>query len=141
MFLGNRSRRTAPTRFSGNKSPMYQLPFRKVSTPVSMKRMVAAKVFRFQLNSTVIIVGFMLSAALLLLLYLAHFNKVATKGYDLKRVQRSQEELMVHNEIRTMKLTEAQSLQNVIDSGRIAHMRQPRDIMYIRGDSAIASAR
>ena len=44
-------------------------------------------VLRFEFGPTSLIIGLMAVCTLLIVLYLATYNSIATKGYDLKRLE------------------------------------------------------
>lgn len=73
------------------------------------------------------------------LLYLAHFNQVATKGYDLRRLQADQDQLMSQYEIKNMRLAQITSLNTIAHSDRASVMRRPADVMFVRENTALAS--
>lgn len=93
----------------------------------------------YQFGPSTVIVGLILASVLLSVLYLMHFNQVATKGYDLKRIESSHKQLMDQYDIGNIKLAEAKSLNTMIESGRMEGMRRPKDVIYVRGSTALAS--
>jgi hypothetical protein len=99
---------------------------------------VREAVLRFEFGPAAAIGGMFTVAILLSLLYLAHFNQVATKGYDLRRLEADRQQLMNQYDIKNMKLAEAKSLANIISSDRVSAMRRPGEITYVRGNTALA---
>jgi hypothetical protein len=102
---------------------------------------VKAAVMKIDLGPSSLIIGLMLISAILMILYLATYNKIATKGYDLKRLEADHQQLMSQYDIRNMKLAQVRSLTNMIVTARIADtMRKPATVEFVRGgDTVIAS--
>jgi hypothetical protein len=102
----------------------------------------ADKLFRatrkIQFGPTFAIVGLFIVAALMGTLYLAHFNQVATKGYDLRRLEADRQQLLNQHDIKNMKLAEVKSLARVIASDRVSAMKRPAELIYVRGNTALA---
>ncbi len=93
----------------------------------------------FELGSSTIIAGLTGFAILLGLGYLAHFNQVATKGYDLKRLEADRQQLLSQYEIKNMRLAEIQSLTTIIESEKADSMRRPFSVEYVRGNNVLAA--
>lgn len=72
------------------------------------------------------------------LLYLAHSNKVATKGYELKSLKEERTMLMTENEIWNMKIARSQAIEKIKSDPLIAQMRPAEQPKYIRTDTAVA---
>ena len=94
---------------------------------------------RFSVGPMALIVGMGLFAIGISVLYLMNFNKVATIGYDLKRVERDHQELVDQYEIQNMKLAELASLTNISKTDKVESMRYPRSITFVRANTALAS--
>lgn len=62
-----------------------------------------------------------------------------TKGYVLRDLESKRQVLTRQNEVNTMQLAQAQSLDAVWNSDYIAHMRTPSKVVYARADMAVAS--
>jgi hypothetical protein len=104
----------------------------------SMKK-VRVAVTRFEFGPSTVIFGLSIIAILMSLLYLMHFNQVATKGYDLRRLEAARQELLNQYDIKNMKLAEVKSLARVIASDRVSAMRKPAEVIFVRGNTALAS--
>jgi hypothetical protein len=76
--------------------------------------------------------------SLLLLLFLSHSNRVATKGYDLKVLQSERKELMRSNEVLSMQIADLQSLDALERDSVIKSMVKVGRPKYIRADTAVA---
>jgi len=94
---------------------------------------------KLEFGPSMAIVGLLLIAVLFILLYLAHFNQVATKGYDLRRLEADRQNLLDQYDIKNMKLAEAKSLATIIASDKVSAMRRPSEVSYVRGNTVIAS--
>jgi hypothetical protein len=100
---------------------------------------VCGAVMKFRFSPITAIVGLFVVGVLMGLGYLTHFNQVATKGYDLRRLEADRQQLMNQNDIKNMKIAEAQSMARVIGSDRVSVMRRPAQLIYVRGNTALAS--
>lgn len=95
--------------------------------------------WKFVFGPMTLIIGLILAAMALSLLYLAHFNQVATKGYDLKRLEVARQHLLDEHQVGNMRLASATSMATLLKSDRIQRMVNARNITFVRGDTAIAS--
>lgn len=77
--------------------------------------------------------------AVVSLVYLAHANQNATKGYVLKELEQSRAELMTKNEILDMQTAQAKSLGTLGSDKKISSMVKADAPTFVRGDTAIAS--
>ncbi len=100
---------------------------------------VCGSVIRLRFSPMTAIVGMLVIAVLISCGYLAQFNQVATKGYDLRRLEADRQQLMNQHDIKNMKLAEAKSMSRVIESDRVSVMRRPSELIYVRGNTALAS--
>jgi hypothetical protein len=125
--------------FGGN----YAERGRRKTSATSLFADTAGKVvratFKIQFGPTFAIVGLFIAAVLMGVMYLAHFNQVATKGYDLRRLEADRQQLMNQNDIKNMKLAEAKSMTRVIASDRVSVMKRPAELIYVRGNTVLAS--
>lgn len=101
-------------------------------------RQIKQAVLRFEFGPSTAIGGMFMIAVLLSLLYLAHFNQVATKGYDLRRLEAARQQLLNQYDIKNMKLAEVKSLTHILDTNRVSGMRKPSEIIYVRAATALA---
>ncbi len=72
------------------------------------------------------------------LLYLAHSNQVATKGYELKSLKEERSMLMTENEIWNMKIARSRAIEKIKTDPVIAKMQEVKQPQYIRTDTAVA---
>ncbi len=76
--------------------------------------------------------------AMVSLVYLAHANKSATKGYVLKELQQEQVVLLKKLEVVDMQIAEATSLQKLDGDAVVASMITADGYDMIVGDTAVA---
>lgn len=99
----------------------------------SMINNIKTRTLKMEFGPNAVIITLMMTAVLLSLLYLMHFNRVATKGYDLNRLDASRQQLLGQYDVKNMKLAEIKSLNNMIQSGKLEGMRRPANVMYVNG--------
>lgn len=77
---------------------------------------------------------------LLSLLYLRHFNNVATKGYVLRKLESERISLIKQNEVNELQVSQARTLDAVRNSARVQGMihLNPEKIVYVKLPAAIA---
>jgi len=106
----------------------------------SAARAVALPKINLQFGPVTLIMALAVGIVLIGMAYLAHFNQVATKGYDLRKLEADRQQLLSENEIKDARLAQSKSMNNIINTGRLEGMKKASDIIFVRGDSAIASA-
>lgn len=77
--------------------------------------------------------------ALSTVLTLVYATRGVTKGYVLRDFETRQRQLIRQNEVVRMQLAEAQSLHAVVTNDVLLHMRPAQAVMFLRGDSTMAS--
>ena len=135
-------RRVAGSGVSGNGVSSAGISARNVATSAAIAVRAAGKVRRFpglEFGPVSVMVILFVIACLMGLLYLAHFNQVATKGYDLRRLEAARQQLLGQNDIKNMKLADAKSMARVVASNRVSAMKRPSELIYVRGNTALAS--
>jgi hypothetical protein len=76
--------------------------------------------------------------AVISLVYLAHANRNATKGYALKSLELRRSYLLTENEVWDMQIAQVKSLQSIQSDPKITSMVKADSPKFIRGDTAIA---
>lgn len=76
--------------------------------------------------------------AIVSLVYLAHANSNATKGYALKNLELKRSQLLTQNEVLDMQIAQVKSLAALQNDPKIQRMVKADQPMFVRGDSAIA---
>lgn len=119
-------------------------PYRQEFMNSSMKRFrrtrVTAMKWKFEFGPMTLIGGLVVVAVGLSILYLMHFNQVATKGYDLKRLEVDRQQLMDQNQVSNMNIDTVKSMNSVLTSNRIQRMVKANNVSFVRGDTALAKA-
>jgi len=100
----------------------------------------AREIVKISISPVMMIILLFVMFMLLGTLYLMNFNKVATKGYILKRLEVSQQELKDQSDLKTLNLAKARAMTQMIASGSLDNMRKPGKVSYVYGDSIIAKA-
>lgn len=106
----------------------------------SAARAVALPKINLQFGPVTLIMALAVGIVLIGMAYLAHFNQVATKGYDLRKLEADRQQLLSENEIKDARLAQAKSMTTIISTGRISGMKKASDIIFVRGETTIASA-
>lgn len=106
---------------------------------VQVAKNIKSGKFRYEIGPTTMIMGLIIVAVSLSLIYLAHFNSVATKGYEIRRLEADRQQLMTQYDIKNMKLAEARALATIIESDKAGGMRRPGQVEFIKGNTALAS--
>ena len=76
---------------------------------------------------------------LMSILFLIHYNNIATKGYVLKRLEVERQQLLSEREVKDMHLSEIRSLDVIKGHDKIARMINVNDPQFVREDTGIAS--
>lgn len=119
-------------------------PYRQEFMNSSMRRFRRTRVtpikWQLQFGPMTLIVGLIILAVMMSILYLMHFNQVATKGYDLVRLEADRQQLLDHNQLSNRSIDQVKSMDSILKSNRISRMVKANNITFVRGDSAIAKA-
>lgn len=111
---------------------------KKMPSFISFLQMAKDRTQRLEFGPSTVIVGLIVIAVVMSLAYLLHFNRVATKGYDLRRLEAARQELMTQYDIKNMKLAQAKSLNTISGSDRVSAMRKPGQIIFVHGNTVLA---
>ncbi|PJA67460.1 hypothetical protein CO157_03445 [Candidatus Peregrinibacteria bacterium CG_4_9_14_3_um_filter_49_12] len=76
---------------------------------------------------------------LLALLILFHQNANATKGYQLRTLERERSRLLLDEEVLKMQIAEAQALEHLENDNIIQSMIPNKKTQYTRDDSTVAT--
>ncbi|MFC1751245.1 hypothetical protein ACFL2V_20885, partial [Pseudomonadota bacterium] len=93
----------------------------------------------YEFGTSTIIGSLAVVAIVTSLMYLAHFNQVATKGYELKRLEADHQQLLNQYEIKNMRLAEAMSLTRITETDRISAMRKANSVTFLTDNTVLAS--
>ena len=99
------------------------------------KRTLSQKV---EVGLTSLVLVTIVLIAIISLVYLAHSNRNATKGYALKNLELRRTNLMTENEVWDMQIAQVKSLEAIQSDPKILSMVKAVSPKYVRGDTAIA---
>ena len=102
-------------------------------------RNVDNKKLSFNFGPSAVIIGLFGLTILFGLGYLANFNQVTTKGYDLRRLEANRQQLLNEYEVKNMKLAEAASMNTIIHSEKADTMHRVNSVTYISSNTVLAS--
>ena len=68
------------------------------------------------------------------LLYLAHANRTATRGYAIKKLEIEKNEIITDLEIWDQQVSEARALETIKNSAIVEEMVDVRNPKYVRAD-------
>ncbi|HVW66119.1 MAG TPA: hypothetical protein VHA78_00115 [Candidatus Peribacteraceae bacterium] len=71
----------------------------------------------------------------LALLILFHENANATKGYQLRTLERQRSQLLLNEEVQNMQIAQEQSLENLQQDPKIQAMPDSKNIQYVNDPS------
>lgn len=77
--------------------------------------------------------------ALITVSTLVFSTRQVTKGYALNRMEAIHQELVKDSEVKDMQISTVRSLNYIQQSSKVKSMVQPRSIVYLSSDTAIAS--
>lgn len=121
------------------RSP-YRQEFMNSSVRNFRRTRVTPVKWQFQFGPMTLIIGLIFAAVGMSILYLMHFNQVATKGYDLKRLEVDRQQLMDQNQVSNMNIDKVKSMDAILGSHRIQRMVRANNVSFVRGDTALAKA-
>ncbi len=122
-----------------SKSSPYRMAARQESV-VAKPSVASAELIRFDISPHLIMIVLMLVAALLGVLYLINFNQVATKGYVLKRLEISRQDLKSQHDVNNVYLANIKSISNMIEQDKFAGKREVGTVEYVFTDPFLAKA-
>ncbi|MBU1992342.1 MAG: hypothetical protein ABH856_02250 [Patescibacteria group bacterium] len=103
----------------------------------SRRRTIATAAF--YIGPTFLIFTMILMVCLISVVTLMFSTREITKGYALKKLEAEHEQLLRDHEAKTMHVAEVRSLMSIKNSPKVQAMVRPKQIVYYRGDTAIAS--
>jgi len=110
-------------------------PTASLSAPTSR-----ASLGRMVNQSTILLMVCIGALILLLALFiLFHQNATATKGYQLRNLERERSQLLLEEEILNMQVAEAQALHQLSDDSVVQAMVAAKNPQYIQEDTTVAS--
>ncbi len=100
----------------------------------------SSEVIKIDISPSFLIVGMFVSILMLGGLWLMNSNKIVTSGYQLKRLEISQQELKDQNDVQNLYLAKVKSLNYMEGTGRMDNMRKPGNVEFVFGENVIAKA-
>lgn len=94
---------------------------------------------KVEVGITSLAFAIVLLVGIISLVYLAHSNRNATKGYALKTLELQRSKLMMENEVWDMEIAKVKSLETLQGDPKIRSMVRADQPQFIRGDTAIAA--
>ncbi|MBU0578313.1 hypothetical protein KJ742_00290 [Patescibacteria group bacterium] len=94
---------------------------------------------KIEVGMTSLVFVTIILVAIISLVYLAHANRNATKGYALKSLELRRSKLLTENEIWDMQIAQVKSLQGIQSDPNVLTMVKADQPKFVRGDTAIAS--
>ena len=82
------------------------------------------------------VIGLLILVLALLILF--HENLNATKGYNLRTLERQRSEDLLRLEVMNMQIAQEQSLENLQEDPKIQAMIPVKNPIYIQGEHAVA---
>lgn len=95
--------------------------------------------FKLDIKPSFFIISIISVIAVSTIMTLVFSTKGVTKGYKLRDLETQSQRLIRQNEVMTMELSQAQSLNSVVNNDVLLHMRPAQKVVYMSGSSAIAS--
>lgn len=93
----------------------------------------------FEVGPYFLIISLIIFVILTTVITLMFSTRQVTKGYVLNKMESEHQELVKENERQEMALSTARSLNFIQQSSKVRSMVKPNQIVYIEGDTAIAS--
>lgn len=118
---------------------MTQLDFSNTASIRPHTRRTIATTASLCVGPTFMIFTLVMMVCLISVMTLMFSTKEITKGYTLKKLEAEHEQLLRDNEAKTMHVAEVRALQVIKSSVKVQSMVRPTQIVYFRGDTAIAS--
>ncbi|MDH5597164.1 MAG: hypothetical protein OEY44_03605 [Candidatus Peregrinibacteria bacterium] len=106
-------------------------------TSSNVRKRTLSQKMEFGMTSLTILTFILI--AIVSLVFLAHSNSTATKGYALKSLELRRSQLLTENEVWDMQIAQVKSLQALESDPKIRSMVKADQPMFVRGDTAIAA--
>jgi hypothetical protein len=94
---------------------------------------------KIEVGMTSLVFVTIILVAIISLVYLAHANRNATKGYALKSLELRRSHLLTENEVWDMQIAQVKSLNSIQSDPKVTSMVKADQPKFIRGDTAIAA--
>lgn len=94
----------------------------------------AKELVKFDINPYMLMGVLLVLVALLGMLYLVNYNKLATKGYHLKSLEMARQELQTESNEKTLYLAKVKSLTEMLKEEKFDGMSKPEKMEYMTGE-------
>ncbi len=116
------------------------MPQLVLSRGVDSKRNIFRKIFaNVEFGPYFLVVSLILFVVLVTVITLTFSAQQVTKGYVLSKLEAEQRALLTESERREKQVAEVRSLRHIEESSRLRAMRNPSQIVFLSGDTVVAS--
>ncbi len=106
----------------------------------TLNRGLMAKFFnRFAFGPSFLVLSLVLFVVLITLITLVFSTRQVTKGYVLNSLDADHQALVHSLELNEMQISQVKSLKFLEDSPKVNSMVRPNQVVFVNGDTAIAS--
>lgn len=99
-----------------------------------------SKIFRnFHAGPYFLLSSLVLFVVLVTVITLMFSTRQVTKGYVLNKLEGEHQDLIKQREEQNMRISQAKSLSNIQNSPKVKSMRKPDMVVFVGGDTEIAS--
>ena len=92
-----------------------------------------------ELGPYFLIISLIVFVALITIITLMFSTRQVTKGYVLHELEDHHATLVKENEVMDMEISKVRALNYIEGSAKVASMRNPNEIVFVDGDSVVAS--
>lgn len=93
----------------------------------------------FEPSPYFLVVSLVVFVVLITVITLTFSTSQVTKGYVLNSMDAKYKDLVKENEVQDMEISKVRSLQHIQESDKVRSMVKPGEVVYLNGDTAIAS--
>lgn len=116
------------------------MPQLVLSRGINSKRNVFKRILMNAENGPYfLVISLVLFVVLVTVITLTFSAQQVTKGYVLSQLEAEQRTLLTESERREKQVAEVRSLRHIEESSRLRAMRNPSQIVFLSGDTVIAS--
>ena len=105
----------------------------------SKKNLLSRIVSNVEFGPYFLVVSLVMFVVLVTVITLMFSTQQVTKGYVLNQLEAEQRTLLSESERREKQVAEVRSLRHIESSPRVQAMRNPSRVVYLSGDTVIAS--
>lgn len=94
---------------------------------------------KFEFGPYLVLGSLVLFVIMITVVTLVFSTRQVTKGYQLSMLDFKHNILVTQSEVKAMQISNVRSLKYIQDSGKVKKMTSPGSLVYIKGESTIAS--